>query len=176
LSGDFELDAPNDWIAMRPVLLLTPACPRHADVVEPRRVRLRDRLRARLSSHSLDRRLADGVPPERDAALTLRARRLVEPGTAALLARALQRVLRDAATPQTMLPTGMPTRRRAVLDAAVEIEDLARRLVAPAPAAVRGIAQVGLLISDGTGPLYSAFSAEDLVAAVRRARAALELV
>jgi hypothetical protein len=161
---------------MSSVLLLTPACPRHADVVEPRRVRLRDRVRARLLAYSLDRELADGVPPERSAALTLRARRLVEPATAALLARALQRVLRDALMPQTMLPTGMPTRRRAVREAAAEIDDLARRLVAPAPAAVRGIAQVGLLIGDGTGPLYSALAHEDLVAAVRRARAALELV
>jgi len=161
---------------MRPVLLLTPAYPRHADVIEPRRVRLRDRLRARLTSHDLDRRLAEGVPPERDAALALRARRLVEPRTAVLLARALQRVLQDATMPRTMLPTGMPTRRHAVLAAADEIDDLARRLVAPVPAAVRGIAQVGLLISDGTGPLYSALAHEDLVAAVRRARAALELV
>jgi hypothetical protein len=161
---------------MRPVLLLTPAYPRHADVIEPRRVRLRDRVRALLTSHELDRRLAEGVPPERDAALALRARRLVEPRTAALLSRALQRVLRDATMPLTTLPTGMPTRRSAVREAAGEIDELARRLVAPVPAAVRGIAQVGLLISDGTGPLYSALAHEDLVAAVRRARAALELV
>src|SRR5262249_54604761 len=31
LSGDIEPDSPSDWTAMRPVLLLTPACPRHAD-------------------------------------------------------------------------------------------------------------------------------------------------
>jgi len=161
---------------MRPVLLLTPACPRHADVIEPRRVRLRDRVSARVRAHSLDRRLAEGVPPEREAALTLRARRLVDPGTAALLSRSLRRVVRDAVVPRRTLPTGMPTRRGAVRDAAAEIDDLARRLVAPEPAAVVGIAQVGLLISDGTGPLYSALAPEDLVAAVRRARAALELV
>jgi len=171
-----EPDTPNDWIAMRPVLLLTPACPLHADVVEPRRVRLRDRLHARLRAYSLDRQLADGVAPERTAALTLRARRLVAPGTAALLARALQRVLHDATTPHVMRVTGMPTRRRAVREAAAEIDDLARRLVAPVPTSVRGIAQVGLLIGDGTGPLYSALAYEDLLAAVRRARAALELV
>jgi hypothetical protein len=161
---------------MSSVLLLTPACPRHADVIEPRRVRLRDRLRARLRAYSLDRRLAEGEPPESDAALSLRARRLVAPRTAALLAAALQRVLRDAVVPQAARPGGMPTRRGAVRDAAAEIDDLARRLVAPAPVSVRGIAQVGLLVSDGTGPLYSALAHEDLVAAVRRARAALELV
>ena len=159
---------------MNSVLLLTPAFAPHADVVEPRRIRLRDRVVARLRAHSLDRSLAAGVPPERSAALALRARRLVEPRMAALLARALQRVLRDASMPDAM-PARMPTRRAAVRDAAAEIDDLARRLVAPTPPAVRGIAQVGLLISDGTGPLYSSLAGEDLLAAVRRARAALEV-
>ena len=70
----------------------------------------------------------------------------------------------------------MPVRLPAVRRSAAELEDLARRLVAPRPAAVRGIAQVRLLLTDGTGPLYSSRTGEDLAAAVRRARAALELV
>jgi hypothetical protein len=160
---------------MNSVLLLTPAFGPHADVVEPRRIRLRDRIAARLRAHTLDAALAAGVPPERSAALALRARRLVEPRTAALFARALHRVLRDAWMPHG-LPARMPTRRDAVRDVGDEIDDLARRLVAPSPPALRGIAQVGLLISDGTGPLYSSAAAEDLLAAVRRARAALEVV
>ena len=159
---------------MNSVLLLTPAVGPHADVVEPRRIRLRDRVVARLRAHSLDRALAAGVPPERSTALALRARRLVDPKTAALFARALQRVLRDAWMPHAM-PARMPTRRDAVREAAGDLDDLARRLVAPSPPAVRGIAQVGLLISDGTGPLYSSLGGEDLLAAVRRARAALEV-
>jgi hypothetical protein len=160
---------------MNSVLLLTPAFGPHADVVEPRRIRLRDRIAARLRANSLDAALAAGVPPERSAALALRARRLVEPRTAALFARALHRVLRDAWMPHG-LPARMPTRRGAVRDVGAEIDDLARRLVAPSPPAVRGIAQVGLLISDGTGPLYSSAAGEELLAAVRRARAALEIV
>jgi hypothetical protein len=159
---------------MNSVLLLTPAFGAHADVVEPRPIRLRDRIVARLRAHSLDQALAAGVPPERSAALALRARRLVDPRTAALLARALHRVLRDAWMPEAM-PARMPTRREAVREAGADIDDLARRLVAPSPPAVRGIAQVGLLISDGTGPLYSSAAGEDLPAAVRRARAALEV-
>jgi hypothetical protein len=160
---------------MNSVLLLTPAWSRDADVVEPRRVRLRDRIGARLRAHSLDQALAAGTPPERSAALALRARRLVDPATPATLARALHRVLRDAWLPQP-LPARMPTRRDAVREAAAEIDDLARRLVAPSPPALRGLAQVGLLITDGAGPLYSSLGGEDLLAAVRRARAALELV
>ena len=160
---------------MTSVLLITPACGPHADVIEPQRVRLRDRLQARLRANRLDRQLAEGVPPERSAALALRARRLVEPGTATTLARALQRILRDARTANPM-PARMPTRRGAVREAAGDLADLALRLVAPYPPAVRGLAQVNLLVTDGTGPLYSGRDNEDLAAAVRRARAALELV
>jgi hypothetical protein len=157
---------------MTSVLLLTPACAPHADVIEPRRVRLRDRVQARLRANRLDRALADGVSPERSAALALRARRLVDPAFATTLAHAIQRVLWDARGPDLM-PARMPTRRHAVRNADAELDDLARRLVAPHPPAVRGLAQVNLLVTDGTGPLYSA-GRESLESAARRARAALE--
>src|ERR1700710_2660503 len=89
----------TDWNPMTSVLLLTPPWAPHADVIEPRRVRLRARVQARLRANGLDRALAEGVPPERSAALALRARRLVDPALAATLARAIQRVLRDAWSP-----------------------------------------------------------------------------
>jgi hypothetical protein len=160
---------------MTSVLLTTPAWAPHADVIEPRRVRLRDRVQARLRANRLDRALAEGVPPERSVALALRARRLVDPALASTLARAIQRVLRDAWEPDAM-PARMPTRSDAVRNAGAELDELARRLVAPHPPAVRGIALVNLLVTDGTGPLYSGDGSASLVSAVRRARAALELV
>ena len=160
---------------MTSVLLLTPACARHADVVEPRRVRLRDRVEARVRAHDLDRQLADGVPPERSAALSLRARRLAEPGFAAFLARRLRVVVREAIL-RRVPRAQVAVRLGAVADVAAELDELARRLVAPRPPAVRGLAQVSVLLGDGSGPLYSSLAGEDLGAAVRRARAALELV
>jgi len=160
---------------MTSVLLLTPACARHADVVEPRRVRLRDRVEARVRAHDLDRQLADGVPPERGAALSLRARRLAEPGFAAFLARRLQEVVREAVL-RRVPRAQIAVRLGAVADVAAELDELARRLVAPRAPAVRGLAQVSVLLGDGSGPLYSSLAGEDLGAAVRRARAALELV
>jgi hypothetical protein len=145
---------------MTSVLLLTPACARHADVVEPRRVRLRDRVEARVRAHHLDRQLADGVPPERGAALSLRARRLAGPGFAAFLARRLQEIVREAV--RRRVPRGqIAVRLGAVADVAAELDELA---------------QVSVLLGDGSGPLYSSLAGEDLGAAVRRARAALELV
>jgi hypothetical protein len=160
---------------MTSVLLLTPAHDVALDAVEPRPVRLKDRIAARLRAFDLDRRLADGVPPERSAALALRARRLVDPRYAQRLARRLQAVVHEAVFGRTRRAS-IPVRLDAVLAVSSEIDDLARRLGAPGAAAVRGIAQVALLLSDGAGPLYSSRSGEDLGAAVRRARAALELV
>jgi hypothetical protein len=160
---------------MTSVLLLTPACARHADVVEPRRVRLRDRVEARVRTHHLDRQLADGVPPERSAALSLRARRLVDPAFATALARRLHAIVREAVL-RRVPRAQIAVRLAAVEDVAAEFDELARRLVAPRAAAVRGVAQISVLLGDGAGPLYSSRAEEDLGAALRRARAALELV
>ena len=160
---------------MTSVLLLTPACARHADVVEPRRVRLRDRVEARVRTHHLDRQLADGVPPERSAALALRARRLVDPAFATALARRLDAIVREAVL-RRVPRAQIAVRLAAVADLAAEIDELAGRLVASGPAAVRGVAQVLVLLGEGSGPLYSSRADEELGAAIRRARAALELV
>jgi hypothetical protein len=160
---------------MTTVLLLTPACARHADVIEPRRVRLRDRIEARVRAHHLDRRLADGVPPERSAALSLRARRLADPAFAAFLARRLHEIVREALV-RHVPRAQIAVRLSAVAALSAEFDDLARRLVAPRPPAVRGLAQVSVLLGEGSGPLYSSYAEEDLGAAVRRARAALEIV
>jgi hypothetical protein len=160
---------------MTSVLLLTPACAPYADVVEPRRVRLRDRVSARVRAHSLDRQLADGVPPERSAALSLRAHRLADPAFARFLARRLHEIVREAVA-RRVPRAQIAVRLSAVAALSAEFEELARRLVAPRAPAVRGVAQVSVLLGEGSGPLYSSRSGEELGAAVRRARAALELL
>jgi hypothetical protein len=160
---------------MTSVLLLTPACARHADVVEPRRVRLRDRIEARVRTHHPDRRLAYGVPPERSAALSLRAHRLADPAYARFLARRLHEIVREAVV-RRVPRAQIAVRLTAVAALSAELDELARRLVAPRPPAVRGVAQVSVLLGEGSGPLYSSLADEDLGAAVRRARAALELL
>jgi len=165
----------NISVVTSSVLLLTPVRGMVGDVLEPRRVRLRDRLAARLGAHRLDRRLAAGVPPERSAALSLRAARLIEPAVGAALARRLELIVAEA--DGRLLPRArIAARRRAVFEAAGELDALARRLAAPDPRGVRGVAQARLLLTDGCGPLYSHRSGEDLTGAVRRARAALELI
>jgi hypothetical protein len=165
----------NITVVTSSVLLLTDVRGGAGEVLEPRRVRLRDRLIARLRTYHLDRRLAAGVPPERSAALSLRAAQLIDPAVGARIGRRLQTVVAEA--DGRLLPRArVAVRRRAVFEAADALDALARRLAGPEPRAARGVAQARLLLVEGGGPLYWERSGEDLGAAVRRARAALELI
>ena len=158
---------------MSSILLLAPTVGA-TDTVSPHRVRLRDRVVARLTAPGLDRKLVDGVPPEAGAALSLRARRLLDPVFAIGLARSLHHLLREARRGESPRAR-IPVRRDAVLESADEVEALARRLAATGPLSVTGVARVALLLSDGTGPLFSKHAAEDLHTAVRQAREDLEI-
>ena len=130
---------------------------------------------ARLQAHALDRDLARGVAPESCGALTLRARTLIGPSARTALARQLRRVVSDARGGHVWL-SRVAVRRPAVLDAAEELDVLADRLAAPGPVDVRGVAQVQLLLTDGTGPLYFRGAAEELRARVADALSRLEVL
>jgi hypothetical protein len=119
-----------------------------------RRVGLRDRLVARWWAGRLDLELARGVAPEASAALVLRAQRLIAPSTRAALARQIERLLRDARGGYVWVISQVMPRRREILDAAEELDALARRLVEPGPVSADGVARVHLLLTDGAGPLY----------------------
>jgi hypothetical protein len=158
---------------MRTLLLAAPGDSGHGVVA--RRVRLRDLLAARWRAGSLERALARGVAPDTDAALALRAEALIGPSVRAALARRLRRVVRDARATGVLFSTRVPTRGRAILAAAEDLDRLAGRLVAPRPVSARGVARVRLLLSDGCGPLYFRGAAEELQVAVSRALADLEV-
>jgi hypothetical protein len=130
---------------------------------------------ARLQAHALDRELARGVAPESCGALTLRARTLIGPSARTALARQLRRVVSDARGGHVWL-SRVAVRRPAVLDAAEELDVLADRLAGPGPVDVRGVAQVQLLLTDGTGPLYFRGATEELRARVANALSRLEVL
>jgi len=119
---------------------------------------LRDRLAVRLRPRPLDTALANGTPAETNAALALRARRLTNLPSRRKLAGAIHRLVRDADR------TGASTRMRAITVSARvsasrdELEMLADKLGEPTPVCARGVAQVLLLLTDGTGPLYNPHS------------------
>jgi hypothetical protein len=131
---------------------------------------LRDQLRARLFAHSLDLALAGGAPVEGDAALALRARRLTGLAHRRALASTIEHVL---AEPSRHSRQRVHARADQVADSHDELATLAHRLAEPAPVSARGVAQVRLLLTDGTGPLYNRHSDSSLCDRVESAVAQL---
>jgi hypothetical protein len=136
------------------------------------RVGVLDHLAARLRARALDRALAAGRGSEPAAAL--RARRLTELSTRRGLARSLKRLL-SRACQGAASGWRVPIATGPVLAALNELTHLVNMLVAPGPVAPAGVAQVQLLLTDGTGPLYNPNAAEDLGSAAARAIQALRL-
>lgn len=126
-----------------------------------RRPRIRDRVMARVRANQLDRKLAAGVPPESAPALALRAGQLVSPRTRRDLARSLEILVSAGQWPRSPRPP-VPIYRQRIVRAAADLDELACRLRWPLPLPARGIAQVSVLLSDGSGPLYLGGSADDL--------------
>jgi len=140
-----------------------------------RRIGLLDRLIARLRAGALDRALAAGRSPEAAPAVALRAEHLTEAATRRNLARSLRELVRRAGGAPAPWSRVVPVARTRVLDASPELDRLANLLLAPGPVGAAGVAQVQLLITDGTGPLYNPAASEDLALAAERAIQALEL-
>jgi hypothetical protein len=146
-----------------PVLvLLDPACGYTA-----RSASWRERISAYLRADSLDRLLAQGVPPEADPVLFLHARRLASPRTRRQLARSVRRVLDNHEQPPL---TAAPPRsaRRRVHAARQLLVELADVLDSARPVQTHGVALTRVLLVDGCGPLYRADSPRDLVVELRR--------
>jgi hypothetical protein len=130
------------------------------------------RVRARLRAWRLDQELARGVDPRFDAALTLRAARLLRQESRARIADALEEALQDI--DQRMRPaTKVPLREPGIVAAQAELKGLVAALRADDRCQVRGVALARLLIIDGGSPLYAPGSERELAAAASRAYRAL---
>jgi hypothetical protein len=116
------------------------------------RIRLRDRLVARVRRFTLDRQLAGGASPDSNPALLLRAHALISERERRRLARALRRSSRLAG--RGPLVAHAPLDRDTLLGAGEELDTLASRLVAPGPVDARGVASTRLLLSDVRSPLF----------------------
>lgn len=118
-------------------------------------VRLRERLEVRLRPRRLDVALAAGAPPEGDAALALRARRLTRLARRRSIAASLRRAVREAhdGVPRSFGRIGVT--RAQVAAARAELTALADTLARPGPVAAQGVAEALILLTDGTGPLYN---------------------
>jgi hypothetical protein len=135
-----------------PALLLIE--PHQTAPLRARRTRTRERLRASLWPWRLDVALARGEPPDARGDLSLRAHRLISLRTRQRLAAEIHQVLREAARPRHPLERQLHPSAPEVLDVAPLLYDLADELAHPGAVEARGVAQVRLLLRDGTGPLY----------------------
>jgi hypothetical protein len=130
------------------------------------------RVATRLFGYELDRRLAAGEHDDRDGRLAERARFLTGARTRERLARALREVVAAADEPPRR-DGSVPLARAEVSAAAYELRLVASRLQAPAPVDPRGVAEVRLLLTDGSGPLYNRRSETPLEVAAAAAWRAL---
>ena len=139
-----------------------------------RRNRMWIRVLANLRASSLDRQLAAGRPPESGRLLAARAQKLVSPRMRRKLANDWERVVDLARySPPNHCPH-VPVCRHEVAAAEPELSEMLSFLLAPRPTAVRGVAMVRVLLSNGAGPLFNRHSPIGLRAAVRQATASLD--
>ena len=139
------------------------------DVLMPHRHRKRWlSLRAQLGAAKLDAQLATGSAPESSDLLFAHAVRIVRPRSCAALASSLRKVVIAAQRP-VRLSNRAPLTRTDIDFARIELLALAERLQRPGPVQARGVAQVRMLLGDGSGPLYCRESGNRLVADIRAA-------
>jgi hypothetical protein len=156
--------------------MLVLADERHPGCVIVERTPAFARIRARVWSRRSDLALASGVSPDSVAHLSLRAHELIGYPTRSTLARTIRRLLEDVRLPLHPMHFNVPICKSKVWRSRETLEQLADRLLGAEPLDVRGLAQIRLLLSDGTGPLYGRPGADDLAPALERAIAALDVV
>jgi len=112
---------------------------------------MRARAREELGLRARARRLA-GL--ER-AELSLRANKLIGPWIREPLAQELAALVKQAAGPRRLRDPRVPICRRTVLDAADVLQQVADRLLAPSPVEAQGVAQLMILLREGSTPLFN---------------------
>ena len=135
-------------------------------------------VQAGLCAQHLDEQLARGASPDATGPLALRAQALARESFRRSLARSARQILAEALRPgpaRRALGRGpaVPVCRDRVRAAAAELAELIDRLQLPGPVSVRGVAQVSVLLGDGSGPLYHRASRDDLRARLTEAAHAL---
>ncbi len=129
---------------------------------------------ARALGSPLDRRLAEGRPPESGLLLAARAQLLVSPVKRMALAQSWEGLLVQAGTPPVRRDPRVPLNRVALLACESELRQLLGAVVAPLPTPARGLAMASRLLTDGTGPVYRPCPPAELGSALRAATAQLD--
>ena len=125
---------------------------------------------ARVRAHALDRALISGADPTDSTQLAARACKLTSPANRAQLAAAIERLLDAAVAPPSR--AHLAPQRATVLAHDDQLRGLVALLRGQSPLYARGLAMLGELLTDGTGPVYRD-QAEALAWRLEEARGAL---
>jgi len=139
-----------------------------------RRRRVRLALIAAWRAAELDRQLAGGASPGANALLAIRSRRLTSRRYRERMAAGLARAVRDAEATTRGFSAAVRPDQREVIAARTVLATLDRRLRAAEPVSAQGVAELELLLTDGTSPLYRPTEPGALGSRLRAAAAALE--
>jgi hypothetical protein len=125
----------------------------------------------------LDRELAVGVEPWRSPVHSARSLQITSRRARRSLATSIDKLIDRAQAPAraTAFTAVVPPDRRAVLGARLRLELLAERLRDGAPISTRGVAALRDVVSDGSGPLYSALSGDSLGRVLARIQDSLDV-
>ena len=137
------------------------------------RVRVRDRLSARLYSSRLDAVLSSVTTPESTVPLALHAQRLVGGPSRCMLVGAIDRLL-GRASGERRVAGAVPVRADRVRACSGELRQVRDLLASSGPVAASGVAKMRLLVSDASSPLYRRGCPEELSARLREVREALD--
>jgi hypothetical protein len=143
----------------------TIASPRRIDTFEPRRDPRETAnaplgLRIRVATHraALTEQLAEGADPTSSPELALRTSQLTSDRRRRQLARSLRRTVIEVRNPAPTRALVSIVNRNAVFEADDAIQATIARLASPDPVAVKGMAMLDRILSDGaSSPLYGRF-------------------
>ena len=113
------------------------------------------RVIAELFATRFDKQLAAGVAPEPGSALAAHLSRLASTGERRRLAETLQHSVSETHSRRTRMSAQIPVDRSGVAAAVGLIDQVVLRLRGPRPVSARGVARLRLLLTDGSGPMYS---------------------
>ena len=139
-----------------------------------RQITTRERVAVRLRAWQLDVAIASGADPDSSAALSLRANTLIGSQARRRVSRSVRRLLQQSRRPPHSIHESVPVCWRQVIRARPLFEELVDRLEEPGPVDARGIAQLQLLLTDGTSPLFTRHGVNSLQAALEAALDALD--
>ena len=119
------------------------------------RAPLTARLRARMFAGRLDREAEVGIVPLPGSSLAVHLARLASVEEREALSHTLRQALAESHEDRRTFSARVPVHPERLAACRGVIDDITLLLHSPRPVRTRGMARLRILLSDGTGPLYS---------------------